>query len=104
MSNINRRLELSAVLRRLLGSGNVYYQPPETVKMKYPAIVYSLDSIQNVHADDGVYLSHRRYSVTLIDKDPDSKIVDRLSELNCCRFNRQYSSDNLNHFVFTLYF
>ena len=101
---MNRRLELSAILRNTLGSDNVYFQPPETVKMKYPAIVYSLDNIQNVHADDGVYLSHRRYSVTLIDKNPDSPIVERLSALPMCQFNRHYTSDNLNHFVFTLFF
>lgn len=100
----NRRIELSALLRDTLSSDNVYFQPPETVKMKYPAIVYSLDSIQNVHADDGVYLSHRRYSVTLIDKNPDSPTVERLSALPMCQFNRHYTSDNLNHFVFTLYF
>lgn len=100
----NRRLELSALLRDTLGSDNVYFQPPETVKMKHPAIVYSLDNIQNVHADDGVYLSHRRYSVTLIDKNPDSPTVERLSALPMCQFNRHYTSDNINHFVFTLYF
>ena len=101
---MNRRLELSALLRDTLSSDNVYFQPPETVKMKYPAIVYSLDNIQNIHADDGVYLSHRRYSVTLIDKNPDSPTVERLSALPMCQFNRHYTSDNLNHFVFTLYF
>lgn len=101
---MNRRLELSALLRNALGSDNVYFQPPETVKMKYPAIVYSLNNIQNVHADDGVYLSHRRYSVTLIDKNLDSPTVERLSALPMCQFNRHYTSDNLNHFVFTLYF
>ena len=101
---MNRRLELSAILRNTLGSDNVYFQPPETVKMKYPAIVYSLDNIQNVHADDGVYLSHRRYSVTLIDKNPDSSTVERLSAIPMCQFNRHYTSGDLNHFVFTLYF
>lgn len=100
----NRRLELSALLHDTLGSDNVYFQPPETVKIKYPAIVYALDDIQNVHADDRVYLSHRRYSVTLIDRNPDSSLTDRLLELPMCRFNRHYNSDNLNHFVFTLYF
>ena len=100
----NDRLALHEILCEALGSRNVYFQPPETIKMKYPAIVYSLDNIQNVHADDGVYLSHRRYSVTLIDKNPDSSTVERLSALPMCQFNRHYTSDNLNHFVFTLYF
>ncbi len=99
-----RRLKLSAILRETLGSSNVYYQPPETVKMKYPAIVYALDAVQNVHADDRVYLSHLRYAVTVIDRNPDSEIAERILQLPMCRFDRHYTSDNLHHFTFTLIF
>ena len=35
-----RRLELDADLRALLGSTNVYFQPPETKKLKYPCFIY----------------------------------------------------------------
>lgn len=74
-----------------------------TLKMNYPAIVYSLDDIDNQYANDGVYLSHRRYSVTVIDKDPDSEIVGKVSALQNCKFDRPpYQKDNLNHYVFTL--
>ena len=55
----NRRLELHELLCGLLGSRHVYFQPPESVKMRYPAIVYNLDYIENKHADDGVYLSKK---------------------------------------------
>lgn len=51
------RLDLQALLEDLLGSRNVYYQPPESVKMNYPTIVYALEDIENTFADDGVYLS-----------------------------------------------
>ena len=47
------RLDLQTFLEELLKSKNVYFQPPESVKMKYPAIVYALDDIENVHADNG---------------------------------------------------
>ena len=57
------RLNLQTFLEKILESRNVYFQPPESVKMKYPAIVYALDDIENVHADNGVYSSHRHYSV-----------------------------------------
>ena len=60
------RLNLQTFLEKILESRNVYFQPPESVKMKYPAIVYALDDIENVHADNGVYSSHRHYSVTLL--------------------------------------
>ncbi len=98
------RLDLQATLETLLGSRNVYFQPPESVKMNYPAIIYGLDNIDNTFADDGVYLSHKSYAVTLIDKNPDSIFVDKLAKLSTCRFNRHYKSENLNHWVFSLYF
>lgn len=82
----------------------VYFQPPESVKMSYPAIVYGLDEIKNTYANGGVYLSQRRYSVTVIDPDPDSPIVGMVAALPTCRFNRHYARDNLNHDVFTIFF
>lgn len=99
-----RRLELHEILCGLLGSKNVYFQPPESVKISYPAIVYGLDGIENTFADDGNYLSRGVYSVTVIDKNPDSTIRGRVNSLLRCRFNRHYQKDNLNHDVFTLYY
>ena len=104
MTTTERRLELHAILCITLGSRNVYFQPPESVKMNYPAIVYGLDDIENQYANAGVYLSHRRYSVTVIDKNPDSEIVGKVAELPRCKFNRSYQKDNLNHYVFTLFY
>lgn len=104
MTNLERRLELHEILCDILGSRNVYFQPPESMKMKYPAIVYSRADIDNDYADDGVYLSRRRYSVTVIDEDPDSEIVDAVALLATCKHSRHYVNDNLNHDVFTLYY
>lgn len=98
------RLNLQLLLENLLGSRNVYFQPPESVKMKYPAIVYDLEDIDNAYADNGVYSSYRKYSVTVIDEDPDSPFIDTVVALPTCRFNRHYTSDNLNHWVYSLYF
>lgn len=98
------RLNLQLLLENLLGSRNVYFQPPESVKMKYPAIVYALEDIDNAYADNGVYSSYRKYSVTVIDEDPDSPFIDTVAALSTCRFNRHYTSDNLNHWVYSLYF
>ena len=99
-----RRLLLHEVLCDILGTKNAYFQPPESIKMNYPAIVYGLDDIMSQYANDGVYLSRRRYSVTVIDKNPDSSIIGKIAALPNCRFNRHYEKDNLNHNVFTLYF
>lgn len=98
------RPDLQLLLEKILESGNVYFQPPESVKMNYPAIVYALEDIENAHADNGVYSSFKEYSITVIDKDPDSLLIDKVALLPTCRFNRYYTSENLNHWVFTLYF
>lgn len=73
-------------------------------KMKYPAIVYALDDIENTFANDGVYLSARKYSVTVIDSDPDSSLVGKVASMPASRFNRHYTKDNLNHDVFEIFF
>lgn len=70
--------------------------------MRYPAIVYALENIKGAYANDGVYLSGRQYSLTIIDKDPDSVLVGKAMSLPTCRFNRHYKADDLNHWVFTL--
>lgn len=99
---MSRRLELHEILCGVLGSRNVYFQPPATVKMKYPAIVYSRDDIENEFADNGVYKQAYFYQVTVIDSNPDSEIVHKVSRLPMCIFDRHYASDNLNHDVFTI--
>lgn len=101
---MNNRLNLHELLCKTLGSRQVYFQPPESVKMKYPAIVYSRNRIDNEHANDGVYIQSPSYSITVIDKNPDSDIVERVSRLPRCRFDRHYTADNLNHDAFTIYY
>ena len=98
------RLDLQTKLEELLGSRNVYFQPPESVKLNYPAIVYSRSDIENTFANNGVYRQSLVYQVTLIDKNPDSDLVAKVSRLPMCRFDRHFKADNLNHDVFTLYF
>ena len=96
------RLELHDLLVDILGSRNVYFQPPESIKLQYPAIVYSKSNIDNRHADDRVYKQTHSYSITVIDKNPDSDIVNKMSMVPRIRFDRNFVSDNLNHNVFTL--
>lgn len=100
---MDKRLELHKILCEVLGSNNVYYQPPESVRMNYPAIVYSRSDIENRFANNSVYTQSYFYIITVIDYDPDSEIVYRLSQLPGCRYDRHYTVDNLNHDVFILY-
>lgn len=100
---MNKRIELHKILTDILGSDNVYFQPPENVKLKYPAVIYSRSNINNRFADNAVYSQKEVYEAVVIDKNPDSVIVKSMSTLPYCRFDRHYISENLNHDVFTIY-
>lgn len=98
------RLELQNLLEQILESHNVYYQPPASILMQYPAIVYSRSDIIATHANNYPYTLTNAYEIILIDKNPDSQYVQKIMELPMCNYDRHYTSDNLNHDVFTLYF
>lgn len=98
------RIELHEILVNVLGSRNVYYQPPASIQMKYPAIVYKRGRIANRPANDSVYKQEHSYTLTVIDPDPDSEIVERVALLPYCQHNQHFVSDNLNHDVFTIYY
>lgn len=99
---MGNRLDLQAILEELLGSRNVYFQPPASIKMSYPAIVYSRKSVTSMRANDGIYRQLPEYEVTLIDPDPDSEFIEKLLQLPYCRFDRHFTSDDLNHDVFSI--
>lgn len=101
---MDRRLELQALLQELLGSDNVYFQPPENIRMNYPCIVYRTDFILPEHANDKTYKLENRYLVTSIDLDPDSEVPWKVMSLPKCSYDRFYTADNLNHHVFKLFF
>lgn len=94
--------ELQEMLEDILGTEHAYFQPPASVEMGYPAIVYWRSKIKNTHADNAVYRQENSYELTVIDYDPDSEIVRKVSQLPRCRHDRHYVADNLNHDVFTL--
>lgn len=98
------RYELHEFLCEILGSRNVYFQPPESVKMKYPAIVYERTEIKNRFANDAVYKQNNAYLLTLIDKDPDSEVSKQLANIPLCRLQQHFVSDNLNHDIFKIYY
>jgi hypothetical protein len=99
------RLELQALLEELLGSENVYFQPPENVKLQYPCIVYKRGFIERTeYANDKPYQQRIRYALTIIDKNPDSEIPSKIAALPMCIFERHFTSDNLNHDIYNLYY
>lgn len=101
----DRRPELHQVLKGVFNSNpHVYFQPPENVKLVYPCIIYKLDGMPDRFADNLEYFEHRNYQLTVIDTDPDSELREKVAKLKWCRFNRHFVADNLNHYIFTIYY
>ena len=98
------RLKLHSLLKELLASENVYYQPPETIKMKYDAIRYSKKNIRSTYANNAKYSMLDCYELIVISKMPDNPVIKKLLALPYCNYDRHYVADNLNHDVLTIYY
>jgi hypothetical protein len=101
---MGQRLELQALLEGLLGAPDVYFQPPANLTMNFPCIVYQRDNARTDFADNTPHRYTQRYQVTLIDRQPDNPVLEKLAALPMCLFNRYFAANNLNHDVFVLYF
>jgi hypothetical protein len=95
--------DLQQLLENLMNCDHVYYQPPSNIQMMYPAICFSRNDIDNRFANNSVYAQQHSYEIIVIDKNPESEIVEKVSKLPRVRFERHYVADNLNHDVFELY-
>lgn len=104
------RVEFDSVLRGIytdwLGDApHIYFQPPEGMKLIYPAIIYELMNYQTPRANNRIYIQYTVYTVTIIHKDPDLNLVPVFQNLfDHCDFERQFKSDGLYHTVFTIYY
>ena len=102
---MDRRLKLQKILEEVLGSRNVYYQPPEEFKMKYPAIVYHPAQHFHAYANDRIAVTIRHYEICIIYTDPDTDLIDKLlKSFMMIRHDRHFVVDNLYHDVFSLYY
>lgn len=101
---MSKRTELQTMLEDVLGSSNVYFQPPENIKIVYPCIVYVRSAIDTKFANDILYKHKVRYLVTHITKDPDSLTNEKILSLPFCSFVRHHTSNNLNHDIFNIYY
>ena len=106
---MNERLELHEILCEIInitepdGDSHTYFDPPASVKMKYPAIRYVRKRVDALHANNAIYKMMHCYEVTVIDKNPDGDLYKKVLALPYCQYDRSYKAENLNHDVFTLY-
>lgn len=99
------RADLQTYLSNYVGKkGTVYCQTPRSSMMTYPAVVCTLNDDWKLDANNKKYVGYTRYMLTIIDRDIDSELSGLISNLPYCQFDRFYTADNLNHFVYTLYF
>lgn len=103
MTTKDQRISLQTKLEEILGSENVYFQPPSNIKMHYPCIVYTRSTGYSRFADNGSWIFRSRYQIQLISKDPDNPAFDELAKLPYSSYDRHYVVDNLNHDVFNIY-
>ena len=101
---MNSRIKLQQLLEDILGSRNVYFQAPQSLKMNYPAIKYKREKIDAVHADNIPYITTHSYELIVIDKNPDSEIIEKISKLPYCTHRSNYAKDGFNYDVFQLYY
>lgn len=101
---MRRRLEFHEVLCNLISSRDVYFQPPASIQMHFPCIIYSLNRIGMEYADNFLYHGRDGYTVIYVDRNPDSPIPDKIGELELSSFDRHYNADGLHHFVYSVYY
>lgn len=102
---MSARDDLQEILDSLLPEGKrAYFDPPSSLKMEYPCIVYNRSFVKIDHADNAPYLSKKRYQITIVDQDPDSDIPDKVGALSTASFDRHYVAENLHHDVYNLFF
>lgn len=101
---MDRRLALQKIFEQILGSRNVYFQPPENFKMRYPCIVYELKGIFTLYASNGKHRKVPRYQCMLITADPDNDILEKILELPMSSLESPYTASNLYHYPITIYY
>jgi hypothetical protein len=96
------RTDLQDLLKTI--ADNVYFQPPPTIQLEYPCIIYKRERIKTKYAGNNLYNRVKAYQLMIIDRNPDSNLPEQVAELPMCSFDRFYTADNLNHDVYTIFF
>ena len=106
---MDRRLLLDAELKEIqnevLGYQHTYFEPPESTRMKYDAVVYELAAINVRRAGNRSYNIRDGYQVTVISRNPETEMPHAIQEhFERCAPGRPFVRDNLYHFPFTIYY
>ena len=99
------RLKLQEELEEILGSKNVYFQPPASVKLKYPCIIYELTNTDVKRADNKTFVTTNCYHVKHLFKTLErEKKNDLLLHFMMISHDNRMIVDGLYNDDFTLYY
>ena len=99
------RIQFRDRLQEVLGVDHLYFQPPSGFKMEYDCCVYKVAHRPAKHADNIRYLNLTQYECTLIFRDPDSDLPQKLmAGFQYVEHNRSFAVDHLNHEIFLVYY
>ena len=107
MSAEEHRLNLQAFLENVLPGEDTltaYFQKPGKTGLEYPCAMYNRDRTQVKFADNIKFFLKKRWTVTVMDRNPDSDIPDLIEALSWCELDRTFVTDGINHWVFTLHY
>lgn len=97
------RTELQAELRTI--APKAYYKRPPDNKMECPCFVYRMSQPKVLRANNKVYHIFSCYNVIYICREPSDTIVQTMLEkFEHCDIDREYESDELYHYSFTIYY
>ena len=107
---MGRRLDLHHALKQAYEESTnktsdkkIWYQSPGNTKLIYPCIIYKLNDMPPIFANNNPYKIEHEYELTVIDSDPNSPLRERIAQFPKCRMTNSFESDNLHHYVFQIY-
>lgn len=105
----DRRLQFDEALRNLQilvnGYQHTYFEPPESIRLQYDAVVYVKSNMNVTRANNRSYGIRDGYLVTVISRDPETTLPRAIQEtFERCSPERPFVKDNLYHFPFSIYY
>lgn len=90
------RDEIQSMLEEILGSKNVYFQPPTNTSIKYPCIVYKFVRFNVTPADNKPYLVTGRWDIHHMYKNPKNDLKEKfVFEVPFCSFDRRIVTEGV---------
>lgn len=96
------RMILGSFLENILGTKNIYFQPPDNIQINYPCIIFERTDVDSKKANNSVFIQQYRYKILVISKNPDELVLNKLSNIPNCSYEQHYIMNNLHHDVYSL--